>query len=73
VNVPATCTIRIHTLDGDLVRELHHDVDPSDPKAHHASWDMISRNVQMIVPGLYYWSVEDENGSTQIGTLVVIM
>jgi hypothetical protein len=34
---------------------------------------MISRNVQMIVPGLYYWSVEDENGSTQIGTLVVIM
>lgn len=73
VNVPATCTIRIHTLDGDLVRELHHDVDPSDPKAHHASWDMISRNVQMIVPGLYYWSVEDENGWTQIGTLVVIM
>ncbi|MBK7142734.1 MAG: hypothetical protein IPH75_11715 [bacterium] len=73
VNVPAKCTIRIHTLDGDLVRELHHDVDPSDPKANHATWDMINRNVQMIVSGLYYWSVEDENGKVQIGTLVVLM
>ncbi len=73
VNVPAKCTIRIHSLDGDLVRELHHDVDPSDPKCHHATWDMISRNVQMIVSGLYYWSVEDERGEVQIGKLVVIM
>lgn len=73
VNVPSKCTIRIHTLDGDLVRELRHDVDPSDPKANHATWDMINRNVQMIVSGLYYWSVEDENGKTQIGTLVVLM
>ncbi len=73
VNVPSRCTIRIHSLDGDLVRELHHDVDPADPKSHHATWDMISRNVQMIVSGMYYWSVEDENGNVQIGTLVVIM
>jgi hypothetical protein len=73
VNVPAKCIIRIHTLDGDLVRELHHDVDPSDPKANHATWDMINRNVQMIVSGLYYWSVEEENGKVQIGTFVVLM
>jgi hypothetical protein len=73
VNVPAKCTIRIHSLDGDLIRELQHDVDTADPKCHHATWDMISRNVQMIVSGLYYWSVEDESGKVQIGTLVVIM
>ncbi len=73
VNVPAKCTIRIHSLDGDLIRELRHDMDPSDPNAHYATWDMISRNVQMIVSGLYYWSVEDDQGKTQIGTLVVLM
>jgi hypothetical protein len=34
---------------------------------------MINRNVQMIVSGLYYWSVEEENGKVQIGTFVVLM
>jgi hypothetical protein len=72
VNVPAKCTIRIHTLDGDLVRELRHDEDPSDPNSHHATWDLINRNVQAIVSGLYYWTVESTDGSVQIGKLVVI-
>jgi hypothetical protein len=72
VNVPAKCTIRIHTLDGDLVRELRHDEDPSDPNSHYAAWDLINRNVQAIVSGLYYWSVESTDGSVQMGKLVVI-
>lgn len=72
VNVPAKCTIRIHTLDGDLVRELRHDEDPSDPNSHHATWDLINRNVQAIVSGLYYWTVESPDGSVQMGKLVVI-
>jgi hypothetical protein len=72
VNVPPRCTVRIHSLDGDLIREIRHDVDPSDPNSTHETWDLINRNVQTVVSGLYYWSVEATDGSVQMGTLVVI-
>ncbi len=72
-NLPANCTIRIYTLDGDIVREITHGVDPADPLANHDSWDMITRNSQQPVSGLYYWTVEDERGHTQIDKLVIIM
>ena len=72
-HLPPRCTIRIFTIDGDLVREITHDVDPADPLANHDSWDMITRNSQQPVSGLYYWTVEDEFGDTQIGKLVIIL
>jgi hypothetical protein len=72
-NLPAKCKIRIFSLDGDLVREIDHDVDPSDPLANHDTWNLITRNVQLAVSGLYYWTVEHEDGRTQIGKLVLIM
>jgi hypothetical protein len=72
-NLPPKCTIRIFTLDGDLVREIQHDFNSSDPNASHDTWDLITRNTQLVVSGLYYWTVEAENGETQIGKLVIIM
>ncbi len=72
-NLPPKCTIRIFTLDGDLVREIHHDFSPADPNSSYHEWDLVSRNVQLVVSGLYYWVVEDENGNTQIGKLVIIL
>lgn len=72
VNLPPKCTIRIHSLDGDLIRELRHDFEPSDPNSTHDSWDLINRNVQAVVSGLYYWTVEAPDGSTQMGKLVII-
>ena len=72
-NLPAKCTIKIFSLDGDLIREIDHDKDPSDPTAMHDEWDMITRNTQRIVTGIYYWVVEAKNGDTQIGKFVIIM
>jgi len=72
-NLPARCTIRIFSLDGDLIREIEHDVDPADPLANHDVWDMITRNSQSVVSGLYYWSVEDNSGNTQVGKLVILL
>lgn len=72
-NLPAKCTISIFSLDGDLVLEIDHDVDPSDPKASHDRWDLITRNTQLVVSGIYYWTVEDENGEVQIGKMAIIM
>lgn len=72
-NLPAKCTIRIYSLDGDLIKEIKHDKDASDPTSGHASWDLITRNTQLVVSGLYYWTVEGEDGKTQVGKLMVIM
>ena len=72
-NLPAKCTIKIFTLDGDLVREINHDKSPNDPEASHEIWDLITRNTQLTVSGLYYWTVESDNGDTQIGKLVILL
>jgi len=72
-NLPSKCTIKIFTLDGDLVREIKHNFDPSDPNSSYQEWDLVTRNVQLVVSGLYYWIVEDENGHAKIGKLVILM
>jgi hypothetical protein len=72
-NLPPKCTISIFTLDGDRVREIKHDVDPSDPMSQLDYWDLITRNSQQPVSGMYYWTVEDDKGDVQIGKLVVIL
>lgn len=72
-NIPPKCRISIFTIDGDLVKEFDHDVNPSDPKSTHETWDMITRNTQMIVSGLYYYVIEADNWETHIGKFAVIM
>ena len=72
-NLPPKCTIRLYTLDGDLLREINHDVDPNRAEATHEEWNLITRNHQLVVSGLYYWVVETPSGETQIGKLAVIM
>ncbi|MBU8935011.1 MAG: hypothetical protein KOO62_13575 [candidate division Zixibacteria bacterium] len=72
-NLPSKCTISIFSLDGDLIQVIDHDFDPSDPKASHDRWDLITRNTQLIVSGIYFWTVEGEDGEVQVGKLAIIM
>lgn len=72
-NLPAKCQIRIYSLDGDLIREWEHDMDPGDPASGHDTWDLITRNTQAVVSGIYYWTVEDDDGNVQIGKFVVVL
>ncbi len=71
-NIPNKCTIRIFSIDGDLVREIEHDCQGDWPLCNHAEWDLITRNTQAVVSGIYYYSVESESG-TQIGKIVIIL
>jgi hypothetical protein len=81
INLPSDATIRIYTLDGDLVREIRH-LDPEferrgdAPTSDYSSrayWDLITRNTQAAVSGIYIWRVDSkETGRTQVGKLVVI-
>ncbi len=71
-NLPHKCTIKIYTIDGDLVRKLDHDCPSEDPTCMHEQWDLITRNTQAVVSGIYYYVVESEYGN-QIGKIVIIM
>jgi hypothetical protein len=70
-NLPAKCTISIYSLDGDLIKKIIHDKNPSGTLSSHNQWDLISHNNQAVVSGLYYYVVESE-GRTQIGKLAII-
>lgn len=91
---PGKWTIKIYTVSGDLVAELHSD-DPVNaslrgtivdshgtshpgynrqqdtPNDGEASWNLISRNGQDIVSGIYLFTVQSGQG-TQRGKFVVI-
>jgi len=70
-NLPSQCRISIYSLDGDLVRSWEHDYPEGGSASMHDSWDLVTRNTQAAVSGLYYWVVESED-RVQIGKLVII-
>jgi len=72
-NLPPQCDIKIYSLDGDMIREIIHDKPADDPSSMHDTWDVISRNLQVVTSGIYYFVVETPDGQTQIGKIVVIM
>jgi hypothetical protein len=61
-------TIRIYTLAGDLVRVLEND---GSKDVGQTKWDLVSRNGQDIVSGIYLFTVESQYGS-QVGKLAVL-
>lgn len=73
INLPLVCTISIFSLDGDLVRTIEHNKSPGSSGAMHEAWDMITRNIQPAVSGIYFYVVETPDSQTQIGKLVLIM
>jgi len=70
-NLPKVCTIRIFTLDGDLVKQIDHNRPEGGPDAQHEKWNLISRNTQAVVTGIYLYQVSSEMGD-QIGKIVII-
>lgn len=71
-NLPAARnTIKIFTVSGDLVQEIEHD---GTSGVGHASWNLMSRNGQEIVSGVYLYAVQSSNGAFDdfIGRFVVI-
>jgi hypothetical protein len=69
MGLPRTqCRIRVWTLAGDLVADLHHDGSGGDGQM---SWDLISRNGQEVVSGVYVFTLDSDLGR-QTGHFVVI-
>ncbi len=73
IQLPPICEISIYSLDGDLIHTITHDQPPTSTTVMHESWDLITRNLQMSVSGIYYFVIETPDGQTQIGKFVLIM
>jgi hypothetical protein len=82
MNLPRTKgTVHIYTIAGDLVRDIPFDGrppsdlqygrDPVTGGAGSVPWNLISRNGQKIVSGIYLYSVDTELGK-QVGRFVII-
>jgi hypothetical protein len=78
-NMPAGAwTLRIFTISGDLVQTLRSTDVQTNGKLQkeneadgQATWNLISRNGQDVVSGIYLFSVESKSG-TQRGKFVII-
>ena len=71
-NLPrAKNKISIFTLDGDLVAEVEHD---GRDGYGQASWNLMSRNGQEIVSGIYLYVVQSEDSRFDdfIGKFVIV-
>jgi hypothetical protein len=71
-NLPmAVNTIQIYTASGDLVQTIPHD---GTTGSGHVSWNLMSRNGQEIVSGVYLYSVESDDDSFEnyVGKFVVV-
>jgi hypothetical protein len=66
-HLPPKCKISVFTLTGDLVREFEH----NDSDYGDIIWDLITRNNQAVVSGLYLYVVETENHK-KIGKMLII-
>lgn len=82
MNLPRTKgTIHIFTLAGDLVKDIPFDgravadlqsgKDPVTTAPGSVPWNLISRNGQRIVSGIYLYSIDTELGK-QVGRFVII-
>jgi len=72
IHVPEKCVIKIYTLAGDLVDELHHDQADETIKRGEVDWHLLSKSNRAIASGIYIFTVEADDFETQIGKFVII-
>ncbi len=72
INLPEKATINIYTLDGDLVRTIEHPDKVLSSYSSMASWDLVSRNLQAVVSGIYLYRVDAPGRPSQVGKIVII-
>jgi len=70
--LPVGYDIKIFTIDGDLVKELKEGDTYYEVAPGVCFWDLISRNTQAVVSGVYIYSIDGSDGYHEIGKLAII-
>lgn len=65
--LPKRATIRIFSYSGQLVNTIEHDTDQ-----YSVAWYQVTRNNQMLASGVYFFTVDDDQGNRVQGKFVVI-
>ncbi len=68
INLPTSCTIRIYTMNGDLVQTLEHYGENNGSE----KWDLRSRDNLEVAYGLYIFHVEAPGIGEYIGKFAII-
>ncbi|MGB9719897.1 MAG: hypothetical protein ACPL28_00235 [bacterium] len=74
INLPDECTIRIYTLNGDLIKTIVHRATIGSVQGDaggDAWWDLLTENRQIVASGVYIFHVDSKVGE-QVGKFVVI-
>ena len=72
-NLPRRATIKIYSLAGDHVKTIEHDDATTTEEDGVTSWNLISKNNQDTVSGIYlYHVINDDTGQEKIGKFVII-
>ena len=71
IHLPRSCTIRICTVAGDIVKTLNYQAPSANPNQGELDWNLISDGGWSVASGLYVYVVESDMGR-QFGKFVVI-
>ncbi len=74
INLPGECTIRIYTLNGDLIKTIVHKPTIGSVQGDAGGdewWDLLTENRQLVASGVYVFHVDSKVGE-QVGKFVVI-
>jgi hypothetical protein len=69
MHLPSECTIRIYTISGKFVDEVHHSSSISDGQE---SWDLVSKDGMDIAFGVYVYQIDAPGVGQKIGKFAVI-
>jgi hypothetical protein len=65
-HLPSPCTIKIFTVDGDLIKTIYH----THPSGRE-EWNLLTEERRPVVSGIYFYHVESEYGE-KLGRFAVI-
>lgn len=73
-HLPEKCSIYIYSLMGDHINTINHNLpgDSTPDNSGDEAWDMISKNNQSIVSGLYIYRIITESGRELVGKFAVV-
>jgi len=72
--LPPSCRIDIYTLSGDWVQTLEHrsGIDEGGVGSGTEPWDLLTRNGQRVVSGVYFYKVTVPDGDYMMGKMMVL-